>query len=78
MKKVIESGNMEKEYNFKCERCGCEFVVILPEDDFKYIDDVSKIGFFNKKILKEKWEITHCPECRNRCSNYYREIKKQK
>lgn len=75
MKKIINSGTMKKEYNFKCECCGCEFVVTFPEYDFKYFDDTSKIGFFNKKILKERREITHCPECRNRCSNYYKEVK---
>lgn len=74
MKKVINSGVVKKEYNFKCECCGCEFIVIPPEDDFKYIEDVTKIGFFNKKILKERWEISRCPECQNRCSNYYREV----
>ena len=74
MKKVIKSGTMGKEYTFKCEYCGCEFVVTLPEDDFNYFKNISKMGFFNKKILTEKWEITHCPECRNRCSNYYREV----
>lgn len=73
MKKVTKSGDMKKEYNFKCDCCGCEFVVTIPEEDFKYFDDASKIGFFNKKILKERWEISHCPECKNRCSNYYRE-----
>lgn len=74
MKKIVKSENMKKEYNFKCECCGCEFVVTLPEEDFKYFDDATKIGFFNKKILKERWEISHCPECKNRCSNYYREV----
>ena len=41
MKKVIKSGTMGKEYNFKCEYCGCEFVVTLPEDDFNYFKNIS-------------------------------------
>lgn len=77
MKKIINSGTMKKEYNFKCECCGCEFVVILPEDDFNYFKDFKRIGSSNegsiKKILVGRWEISHCPECRSKCSNYYRE-----
>lgn len=75
MKKVINPGAIKKDYNFKCECCGCEFVVTLPEDDFGYVKDVTKIGFFHKKIITERWESSHCPECQNRCENYYSEVK---